>query len=463
MVNTASFPVWSHSTTTRWCHRIGIAALLLYMFTWVLSLDVSRSLEPLLMLTYLIALLVQPQRLQSFRDPLWLLFGLWLALQLITLPPAMAMFPDYAEDQIKSMRGLSKVFLILPIAWLMAGSTRIALWTLSALIVGMMVGSMLTGESPATLAHYIEAGTRPTLGFKNWQHAGVCAGVILIAQACFGWRFFIQTDDWSPWQRWLTRALFVLVAFWALTAWAITMTRSAWLGIGVVSLVALAGLLVLLAKGHLNSATAKKRIAWALTLSVLAILLMGLLFGSQVVSRILVEHNVLLEILDGDLSNVPPSSIGFRIHAWHYALQLIAEQPWFGWGPKSHIPLLLQSTNPVESTTLGAISARHNLTHFHSSYFTVLVANGITGFTVFLATVVTIGVSAYRSWRRGDMPSDVMIFLSLFFIFWAIVNLFESYMAYRTGVYVIGAVGGMAYTYSMRRRLGHHIQWQNQH
>ncbi|WP_456267964.1 O-antigen ligase family protein [Kushneria sp. AK178] len=462
MVDTSSLPIWSHSATTRWCHRIGIAALLLYMFTWVLSLDVSRSLEPLLMLVYLIALSAQPRRLRTFRDPLWLILVLWLLLQLITLPPAMAMFPDYAGDQIKSMRGLTKVFLILPIAWLMAGSTRIALWTLGALILGMMVGSLLTGETPATLVQYIEAGTRPTLGFKNWQHAGVCAGIILISQACFGWRFFMQTAVWSFWKRWLARTLFAVVALWALMAWAITMTRSAWLGIGVVILVAFSSLLMLLAQGRLNTAQAKKRIIWTLCASALLGLLLGLFFGPEIVSRIFAEHDVILEILEGDLSSVPYSSIGFRIHAWHYALQLVAEQPWFGWGPKSHIPLLLQSTNPVENTTLGAIATHANLTHFHSSYVTVLVANGITGFMVFLTTVVVIAVAAFRSWRRGDMPSDVMIFLALFFIFWAIVNLFESYMAYRTGVYVIGAVGSMAYTYSMRRRLACHTQLSSQ-
>ncbi|GHC29825.1 hypothetical protein GCM10010082_24730 [Kushneria pakistanensis] len=458
MVNTASFPIWTHSATTRWCHRIGIAALLLYMFTWILSLDVSRALEPLLMLVYLIALFVQPQRARSFRDPLWLLLGIWLILQMITLPPAMAMFPDYAEDQIKSMRGLTKVFLILPIAWIMAGSTRIAFWTLSALLLGMVAGSLMTGESLATLTHYVSAGERPTLGFKNWQHAGVCAGVILIAQACFSWRFMQVTRHGARWQKWAARFCFTAVAIWALMAWTITMTRASWLGLGIVIVIGLVGILITMVRGKLHSAAVKNYIFLMVFIVIAIGIALAIFYGDQLLARILREDNVIAEALQGNLARVPYTSIGFRIHAWHYGLQLIAEQPWFGWGPKSHIPLLLQSTNPVGDTTLGVIAARDNLTHFHNSYLTILIANGISGFLVYLATVMTVAAATWRSWRRGDMPIDVAIFLGLFFVFWCVVNLFESYMAYQTGVYLIGAVGGMAYTYSMRRRLACHTQ-----
>ncbi|WP_438766444.1 O-antigen ligase family protein [Kushneria sp. TE3] len=455
-------PAWNTNATTHWCHRIGVVALLLYMFTWILSLDISRSLEPVLMLVYLVALFAQPGRARAFKDPLWLLLGLWLMLQLVTLPPAMAMFPDYAEDQIKSMRGLTKVFMILPIAWIMAGSTRLSLQVLSALLVGMVAGALLTGESPATLAHYMDIGERPTLGFKNWQHSGICAGIILLAQACFAPRFFRYASSQSRWPGYLLLAGFGAVAVLAFTGWIITMTRASWLGIVIVMLTALAGFLLITLKSNSATSINGKRWLWILLAAALACVVFGMLFGDQIASRLFKEHDVILEILSGNVDNVPMSSIGFRIHAWHYGLQLIAEQPWFGWGPKSHIPLLLQSSNPVEDTTLGAIAARSNLTHFHNSYLTVLIANGITGFMVYLGAVVTIAVAAYRSWRCGDMPGDVMVFLSLFFIFWAFVNLFESYMAYRTGVYVIGAVGGIAYTYSMRRRLAVHAQRQTQ-
>ncbi|ART63939.1 O-antigen ligase family protein [Kushneria marisflavi] len=451
-------PAWNHNAATRWCHRIGVVALLLYMFTWVLNLEVTRAFESLLVPLYLVALLSQPGRARAFSDPLWILLALWLALQLVTLPAAIQMFPEYARDEVRSMRQLSKVFMILPIAWFMAGNPRIALWTLTALILGMVLGAIFTGQDMETLLRFVQEGKRPTLGFKNWQHAGVCAGGILIAQACFVWRFFQESAGYQLVLKWLARLGFAAVALLSLFAWAITMTRASWLGVIVVALLAMAGLVVMILRGHIQSRRMLRQILLSsIVLAVLAVTL-GALYGDQVAARVFKEHDVILEVLQGDLRNVPFSSIGFRIHAWHYGLQLVAEQPWFGWGPKSHIPLLLQSTNPVGDTTLGAIADTYNLRHFHNSMMSLLIANGVLGLAVWIALTITVGLSAWKSWRRGDMPNDMAVFVALFFVFWFIVNLFESYVNYRTGVYWIGAVGGMAYTFGMRRRLARHIQ-----
>lgn len=448
-------PAWNHNATTRWCHRIGVVALLLYMFTWLLNLGATRAFESLLLPLYLVALLSQPGRARAFGDPLWILLAIWLALQLVTIPAAIEMFPEYARDEVRSMRQLSKVFMILPIAWLMAGNPRIALWTLTALILGMVLGAIFTGQDMETLVRYVQEGKRPTLGFKNWQHAGVCAGGILIAQACFAWRFFQQSARYRWPLKWLARLGFAAVALLSLFAWAITMTRASWLGVAVVALLGLAGLVVMIMRGQVRSRRLLKRIVWSGVVFAVIAVALGALYGDQIATRVFKEHDVILEVLQGDLHNVPYSSIGFRIHAWHYGLQLVAEQPWFGWGPKSHIPLLLQSTNPVENTTLGAISEAHNLHHFHNSTISLLVANGVLGLAVWIALIITVGLAAWKSWRRGDMPNDIAVFVTLFFVFWFIVNLFESYMNYRTGVYWIGAVGGMAYTFGMRRRLAH--------
>ncbi|WP_110666732.1 O-antigen ligase family protein [Salinicola halophilus] len=446
-------PSWQTPAAMRRCHIIGFASLICYLATWLAGFDFSRSFEPLLMLVYLIAISVRPLHGRGFIDPLWLLLLVWLLIQLVTLPPAMALFPDYADEQIKDMRGLTKVFLILPIAWVLAGSTRLVLLALSTLIVGTMAGSLIHGESPTMLATLLAAGERPTLGFQNWQHAGVCAGVTLIATACFAPRLIRDSAQRPTAQRVALRVAFSLVAAWSLMAWTVSMTRSAWLGIAVVSLVAVIGAAIVWRRGYAFRTLRVRHVLLALAATLSVALLMGITYGDPIIDRITAEQGTVAAVLRGDLSAVPSTSIGFRIHAWHYALQLLEQKPWFGWGPKSHIPLLLQSTNPVENTTLGAVVERSNLRHFHSSYVTLLVGNGVIGALVYLATIATVAKAAWGSWRRGRMPTDVAIFLCLFFVFWAVVNAFESYIAYATGIYFVGAVGAVAYTYRMRERL----------
>lgn len=449
-----SLPIAWHATkTTRWCHAIGLVSFFCYLFTWVLAFDFSRSFEPLLMLTYVVALASQPRRGSAFLDPLWLLLGLWLLAQLVTLPPAVALFPDYAGGQIDDMRGLTKVFMILPIAWVLAGRTSLTLTALAVLVGGMVAGSLIRGESPHELMQLMAAGERPTLGFKNWQHAGVCAGVIMIAQACFARRFFSITGGQPGWRKGLARIVFSLIAVWAVAAWAFSMTRAAWLGILVVAGVALLGFLLAWHRGLADQRNLNRYMIIGVLLGVLITIAIAAAFGDRIVQRLSAEHEVVGAVLRGDLSAVPSSSIGFRIHAWHYAFQLFLEKPWFGWGPRSHIPLLLESTNPVENTTLGAVVERSGLRHFHSSYVTLLIANGVVGALLYLTTIATIGTAAWTSWKRRLMPTDIAVFLALFFIFWTVVNAFESYVSYSTGIYLVGAIGAIAYTYRMSERL----------
>ncbi|MGM8850980.1 O-antigen ligase family protein [Salinicola halophyticus] len=449
-----SLPIaWHANKTTRWCHAIGLISLFCYLSTWVLAFDFSRSFEPLLMLTYVVALASQPRRGSAFLDPLWVLLGLWLLVQLVTLPPALTLFPDYAGGQIDDMRGLTKVFLILPIAWILAGRTSLTLAALAVLIVGMVVGSLVRGEPPHELMQLMAAGERPTLGFKNWQHAGVCAGVIMIAQACFARRFFRATANPHAWRQGLARFAFLLIAIWAVAAWTFSMTRAAWLGILVVVGVALLGALLAWRRGLTDQGNLNRYLIVAILCGILITLAVAMAFGDRIVQRLSAEHEVIGAVLRGDLSAVPSSSIGFRIHAWHYAFQLFQEKPWFGWGPKSHIPLLLESTNPVEDTTLGTVVERSGLRHFHSSYVTLLIANGAVGALLYVTTIAAVGTAAWTSWKRRLMPTDIAIFLALFFLFWAVVNAFESYVSYSTGIYLVGAIGAIAYTYRMRERL----------
>ncbi|WP_106478753.1 O-antigen ligase family protein [Phytohalomonas tamaricis] len=436
------------SPTQARLHIIGLVSVLAYAGFWIINLDISRSFEPLLMLAYLIALALHPQRKAAIKDPLWWLLGLWILLQFFTLPFAFERFPDYAKEQINDVRGYTKLFLILPVAWVLAARHRYGMWMLAVLFIGMLIGSLWHGEG-LRLMHIIEQGQRPTLGFHNWEHAGVSCGVVLIALTCFAGRFMA----WTASRRnkalaWLARLgyvmLFALAAFGEL----IVQTRASWLGLVVAFIMGIAGLLILLRKQNAYRHPAIRRNVLAGLVAFVALAsIAGTLYGEKISNRVFAEHHIMEEILEGNLHNVPYSSIGFRIHVWNHALEWISERPLTGWGPQSHKPLIISSGMP-ERIVIG-----QNLTHTHNSYLELLVAYGFLGLAIYVAVAVEVARSAWQSWRRGDMPTDVMAFASLFFIFWLIVNLFESYFMYRTGVYFHALIGGLVYSYGIRRRM----------
>jgi O-antigen ligase len=153
---------------------------------------------------------------------------------------------------------------------------------------------------------------------------------------------------------------------------------------------------------------------------------------------------VIEKIMTGDLDKVPLSSIGIRIHTWRKAVGWIQERPWTGWGPKSRKALYANSDLPP--------SIKKQFGHFHNSIIEITLAYGLVGLAVFMLIAGVVGYRAWWAWRRGLMPDDVFFFLGAFFIYWLIVNMFESYVIYTTGYYINALVGGAAYTFYLASR-----------
>ena len=76
-----------------WAYRIGLVATLLFLGCWSVLFDVSRQLEAVVLLMFVIGAACSPARGRIARDPLLVLLIIWLLLQCITLPFAMAHFP----------------------------------------------------------------------------------------------------------------------------------------------------------------------------------------------------------------------------------------------------------------------------------------------------------------------------------------------------------------------------------
>jgi O-antigen ligase len=110
------------------------------------------------------------------------------------------------------------------------------------------------------------------------------------------------------------------------------------------------------------------------------------------------------------------------------------EKPITGWGGNAG-GLVIQHTEWLQAY-IGDLP----LGHLHNSYVELLVRYGLLGFSIYLILAVWTAKGAHRAWKNRTMPGDFLIFFIVFFVFWAIVNMFESYMFYWTGVYVFNLV-----------------------
>jgi O-antigen ligase len=219
----------------------------------------------------------------------------------------------------------------------------------------------------------------------------------------------------------------------------ITQTRTAWIASFIALMIVVLSLLIY------RRYSSKQLIIGFLVAMVLSLALIYPM-SDLISNRLERESDVIHQLLDGDVEHVPYTSIGIRVHTWLEAWKWIKQRPITGWGYEVRGKVF------TESTTLpGWVVEQFG--HFHNSYIEILLSYGLIGIFFLVALYSVIVRRAWQAWRSGIMPTDVFLFGLAFFIFWILVNLTESYLIGRTGVYFTGLIGGCMYTFSLSEKL----------
>ncbi|MFO7551340.1 MAG: hypothetical protein R6W80_08015 [Haliea sp.] len=126
---------------------------------------------------------------------------------------------------------------------------------------------------------------------------------------------------------------------------------------------------------------------------------------------------------------------------WIYGLPWILERPATGWGINgSH---LISQRSEALTPELQLIYS-----HLHSSYLDLAAQYELPCVLLFLALALWLLLQSRRAWQQPHMPDAVFLFIAGFTVYWLIINLFEAYMLYSSGRYLLNLVcaGALAYT-----------------
>ncbi|MGL1834073.1 O-antigen ligase family protein [Rhodocyclaceae bacterium SMB388] len=316
-----------------------------------------------------------------------------------------------------------------------------------ALLVSALFGFLAYLAVIAPGEHWLLgwAGRRVDFGIDNAQHAGIIFGTGFLVTLALTPRAVIN----SP------RKLRLLVAtgmagLAALMAWGVlvTQSRAVWIGLALAVPVLLT-MALLFAQGKAPVDFARRRAMTAKIMVVTAGLLTLAFVLTDAPSRIadrMTGEDVSVHRLasaarfeEGDAL----SSAQVRVASWAAAREWIAERPLMGWGAQTAKGLIEQSPHFSDAF-------KKNFGHLHNSYIEALVAIGWVGFLAIAAIVALIGWRAVTAWRKGWMPGDVFAFAWAFFVFWVIVNGFESYVVYDSGFFLNSVVGGFLYAFYVK-------------
>lgn len=289
-------------------------------------------------------------------------------------------------------------------------------------------------------------GARAEFGFRNAQHAGIFFGTGLLAVAFFAHRMLRACA--AP-----ARPLAALAAFGfaAVMVYGIVVTqvRAVWLAL---ILAALTGLALYLLTLDLRAVLARlrwKQLASAVLLIAGLGLLGGLLQIHERVQQRIEQESVDIQTVEeaARLEGRHATSTGIRITLWAASLQWIEERPLLGWGNRT-------AENLIEADPRFDAKFKHQFGHVHNSLLELLVAVGAIGLLAFGGLLTLFVTRVIRARQAGALPTDVFVFAWTFFVFWAVVNFFESYVNYATGFYVNSVIAGFLYAFCLQASQG---------
>jgi putative inorganic carbon (HCO3(-)) transporter len=188
--------------------------------------------------------------------------------------------------------------------------------------------------------------------------------------------------------RWLARA-FLLILF---IAFFLSYARATWL-----SLIAAFAFWIII----------KLRIRFrTMAITAISVLALILMFQKQLVmylernneesSANLIEHFSSISNISSDASNLE------RINRWSCAIRMFGERPVFGFGPGTYMfryaPYQLTRERTIISTNAG------DLGNAHSEYLGPLAESGLFGMLSFLALVISVIYTAFRTYTKLEDP-----------------------------------------------------------
>lgn len=348
--------------------------------------------------------------------------------------------PQWAESSPKFNR-LTRWFGFVGLAWWFGGQVRnvATFWMLS--LVALLASPWIIGGgwNEVFLAF---RGKRIDFGFSNAQHCGLIFGVALIGLVAFAPRC-LQSRH----LKWSLRIFWFFAVYICLIAVLCSQTRGVWLGILAAGVVYLGCFVFMLRKAQDRNAR-KKILFSVIYLSFFWFAVVQIQFGEMVSTRLQNESSSIELIATGNPMVVNESSIGVRIQSWKEAANWFIERPILGWSGNGK-RLLFE-----HSETLPEHIKALNLGHLHSSYFDTIVNFGVLGLALMLSLYALLVVRSFDAWKFGFMPGDIFVFSLSFFAFWLVVNLFESYMYFSSGVFAFTVVCSGLRTFQFRFQVG---------
>ena len=413
-----------------------------YYICWLLVLcysafylyfdDVDRFVARALAL--LAAGMVVARRPYTKGQPMVWLFYAAIATQLLTWGVGNLFYPEFAEHSPKVDR-LGSWLLLVPVLFFTRKYPRhVFLMWLSALAT-LLASPWLSGGGLSEIIQGINH-ERIFFGLHNAEHMGMLFGVANIGLTVFANRFIRYTRRTNTYCTILFYILYA--AAWISTLLAILMsqTRAIWLALGTSIACGLIVFFYRRLKAGPTASTHNRRYPQLIAaVMAVAVIVSAAMFSGVLEQRIDLMHPENLLVAIDKPSEASDDSVRIRLSTWREAIDWIGKRPFLGWGGNGRNAV-------VNATPELSNYEKERFGHLHNSYLDTVVNFGVAGLLVMFSLFYIIHRRVLSFVRENPSSVDVLYFWILFLAYWMIANIFESYMFYSTGTYILSIIGG---------------------
>ncbi len=389
---------------------LGLSGLYLFSFTAVLGVA-GANIGLLLMLIAILPEIPKIWNCLKYSVPFWMILIGVLGMVVAALIASFQL-PETADRQWGQALRWGDIIWLPIIAWWFRSKPERFYIAFALFAAGAL--SRMFYFMPWDDFHALIAGEYRPYGFGLW-HIPFSAYLVVILMGVIYFAPRLILSGKNNWIRSSVTGILLLVALICIEGILIGKSRGTWIGallVIPVSLVFYFQRFSATTQGWLQRSA-----GWGGMLVMLVVLGMILLAQREgIQERVFQEREVYQPILEGDISRIPATSIGTRIHLWHYGVEQWLDKPLFGWGPGSEQYLIAKS-----GITIGGISPPH----FHNTYIDILVRFGLVGFVFSAVLLWLVYRDIWKCYKAGQLPADWFYFLfsiMAFCLIWSFFN-----------------------------------------
>jgi O-antigen ligase len=346
--------------------------------------------------------------------------------------------PDLAAP-LPVLKSLAYLFFFFCVAFWLKGNEKRANLVLFALTLGVIFTFAYHSSVLPEIKNGLR-GVRVDFHYRNAQYGSLITGACFIFYVIYT---FLHKHLLSPIKLMFCIAMILLFGLFTI----ILQSRQSWLAI-TISLSAFF-IFALLDKKNFPI---KKILLSSVIFIVLLFFISQVPFVRQRLLVGFVHTGDLHAMLTFHWQEVKDLSIGVRLKSWVEAGKWIQAHPFFGTGFGSQTYVITTSHTLPDYIT-------REFRHLHNSNIETLVSWGLLGFFTLYASWIYI----LKKVAGSDSSSFYTKALCVsFFIYWIIINNFESFFYYRAGQWVFSVFVGSLYSVILNKEYNSYLEARNE-